>query len=392
MATLDAITAYFPDKTLTPLSSGTDEPTYASIKKARDELNGNAASIPSLRGGGIHGHLALTLTDAEYLQIANEAFDAPVHPGPLVYTANATGPQQVEQARLYKLNLEEFRVYLAVNQALRNQLLASVNPTYLLAVKDPILGFGQITCLALITHLRTVYGIITPMMLTQNKKKMAANWHPPTPIEDLFEQLRVGMEFAIEGGDAMSVQEQVRLGYNIIDETGLFTQACRDWRILTPVQQTFDEFKIHFKKWDRDRRYTDTSASAGYHGANQAVGCPITPLSSVAPPNDAMDARFDAMQLQIAALVTALSASKPTSAAFPSTVSLAGSVITQATTLHPTAIANTYCWTHGISRNPQHTSTTCEHPGEGHQRTATMTNQMGGSTRVWTAADRRAPR
>ena len=212
MATLDAITAYFPDKTLTPLSSGTDEPTYASIKTARDELNGNAASIPSLRGGGIHGHLALTLTDAKYLQIANEAFDAPVHPGPLVYTANATGPQQVEQARLYKLNLEEFRVYLAVNQALRNQLLASVNPTYLLAVKDPILGFGQITCLALITHLRTVYGIITPMMLTQNKKKMAANWHPPTPIEDLFEQLRVGMEFAIEGGDAMSVQEQVRLG------------------------------------------------------------------------------------------------------------------------------------------------------------------------------------
>ena len=392
MATLDAITAYFPDKTLTPLSSGTDEPTYASIKKARDELNGNAASIPSLRGGGIHGHLALTLTDAEYLQIANEAFVAPVHPGPLVYTANATGPQQVEQARLYKLNLEEFRVYLAVNQALRNQLLASVNPTYLLAVKDPILGFGQITCVALITHLRTVYGIITPMMLTQNKKKMAANWHPPTPIEDLFEQLRVGMEFAIEGGDAMSVQEQVRLGYNIIDETGLFTQACRDWRILTPVQQTFDAFKIHFKMWDRDRRYTDTTASAGYHGANQAEGRPITPLSSVAPPNDAMDARFDAMQLQIAALVTALSASKPTAAVFPSTVSLAGSVITQATTLHPNAIANTYCWTHGISRNPQHTSTTCEHPGEGHQRTATMTNQMGGSTRVWTAADRRAPR
>jgi hypothetical protein len=98
------------------------------------------------------------------------------------------------------------------------------------------------------------------------------------------------------------------------------------------------------------------------------------------------------MQLQIAALVTALSASKPTPAVFPSTVSLAGSVITQATTLHPNAIANTYCWTHGISRNPQHNSTTCEHPGEGHQRTATMTNQMGGSTRVWTAADRRAPR
>eukprot|EP00978_Attheya_sp_CCMP212_P042272 scaffold255061_cov58-Attheya_sp.AAC.1 len=71
-------------------------------------------------------------------------------------------------------------------------------------------------------------------MLTDNKMAIAANWHPPTPIEDLFEQLRVGKEFAIEGGDAMSVQEQVRLGYNIIDETGLFTNACRDWRILPP--------------------------------------------------------------------------------------------------------------------------------------------------------------
>eukprot|EP00978_Attheya_sp_CCMP212_P023124 scaffold70121_cov55-Attheya_sp.AAC.4 len=107
---MDAVTVYFPVKTLTPLSVGsTDEPTYKTIKLARDQLNGNAASIPSLRGGGIHGHLVLTLTDAEYLQVANNvAFVAPVHPDPLTYTANATGPQQIEQARLYKLNLESF--------------------------------------------------------------------------------------------------------------------------------------------------------------------------------------------------------------------------------------------------------------------------------------------
>eukprot|EP00978_Attheya_sp_CCMP212_P027600 scaffold92874_cov78-Attheya_sp.AAC.1 len=79
MATTDAVTVHFPVKTLTPpLSVGTDEPTYKTIKLARDELNGNAASIPSLRGGGIHGHLALTLTDTEYLQVANNvAFVAP---------------------------------------------------------------------------------------------------------------------------------------------------------------------------------------------------------------------------------------------------------------------------------------------------------------------------
>jgi len=76
----------------------------------------------------------------------------------------------------------------------------------------------------------------------------------------------------------MSIQEQVHLGYNIIDDTGLFTQACRDLHILAPALQTFDEFKNHFKRWDHDRSYTETTASAGYHGANQVVPRPITPL------------------------------------------------------------------------------------------------------------------
>eukprot|EP00978_Attheya_sp_CCMP212_P033901 scaffold139275_cov59-Attheya_sp.AAC.2 len=123
----------------------------------------------------------------------------------------------------------------------------------------------------------------------------------------------------------MSIQEQVRLGYNIIDEMGLFTNACRDWRILPPAQPTFDKFKLHFKRWDRDRRYTDTMASAGYHGAtNQAVQRPNTPISSVASPTDVMDAKIDAIQAQVSALLTALSASKNPPTTFPSTVSLAG--------------------------------------------------------------------
>ena len=402
MATLAAVTAYFPDKILTPLSLGTVEPTYETIKVARDQLNSNAASVPSLRGGGNHGHLSLTLTETEFLALPNtSAFAAPVHPGPLVHVRNADGPQQVEAARIYKLNLEEFRVYNAVDQALRNQLLVAVNPTYLQAVKDPILGFGQITCLAIITHLRDVYGIITPEMLDTNKQQMSAQWQPPTPIETLFEQLRSGKAFAVEGGDSMSEQEQVRIGYNIIAATNLFHDACRDWRGLTqPAQQTFVEFQKHFKRWERDRRLTDTSASAGYHGANQVVQHPEPVFP--APPVDATHAAIAALQVQMAALTTAIAPRQPMTMSYAQPVqtqsfpgvdmeSLAGSVITQ-TTLHPNAITNTYCWTHGTSSNPQHNSTTCEHPADGHKRNATMANQMGGSTRVWTAADRRTPR
>eukprot|EP00978_Attheya_sp_CCMP212_P039835 scaffold211074_cov85-Attheya_sp.AAC.1 len=222
---------------------------------------------------------------------------------------------------------------------------------------------------------------------------MAAAWHPPTPIEDLFEQLRVGTEFATEGGDAPSAQAHVRLGYKLVFQTGLFDQGCRAWRILPPANHTFTIFQTHFKQWDRDRRLLETAATAGYHGAANQVSATNAHQDAAI----ANQAEIAALRTQLAALTTAITAvdvvSRPGSpATFPGTASLAGSVITQATTVHPNALTNnSYCWTHGISRNRAHTSITCEHPAEGHQTAATMDNQTGGLTRVWGEADRRTP-
>jgi hypothetical protein len=41
-----------------------------------------------------------------------------------------------------------------------------------------------------------------------------------------------------------------------------------------------------------------------------------------------------------------------------------------------------YCWTHGVTKNPKHTSATCEHRAEGHKEKATIFNRMGGSTKL----------
>jgi hypothetical protein len=39
-----------------------------------------------------------------------------------------------------------------------------------------------------------------------------------------------------------------------------------------------------------------------------------------------------------------------------------------------------YCWTHGSSKNGNHTSMTCKNKDAGHQDAATVDNKMGGST------------
>ena len=56
----------------------------------------------------------------------------------------------------------------------------------------------------------------------------------------------------------------------------------------------------------------------------------------------------------------------------------------QSTTLQPYQQqqqynGQSYCWTHGVTNNPSHTSYTCRNPAHGHQSTATMANTMGGN-------------
>eukprot|EP00957_Ditylum_brightwellii_P084113 6394486-Ditylum_brightwellii.AAC.2 len=41
-----------------------------------------------------------------------------------------------------------------------------------------------------------------------------------------------------------------------------------------------------------------------------------------------------------------------------------------------------YCWSHGITIKANHTSQPCMRPKEGHKREATLTNMLGGETKL----------
>jgi hypothetical protein len=87
----------FPHPELSPLSSA-DKPTNASLKPLKKQLNANAMSIPSVQGGGAHGHLALTIPAASYLALTGIAFVAPLHHGPVpIHAVAATGPKSPKQ-------------------------------------------------------------------------------------------------------------------------------------------------------------------------------------------------------------------------------------------------------------------------------------------------------
>ena len=66
-------------ETLTPI---TGKPTNTTLQLLQRQLFTNARSVPSARGGGLHGHLAILLSDANYIACVGVAFLVPAHPGP----------------------------------------------------------------------------------------------------------------------------------------------------------------------------------------------------------------------------------------------------------------------------------------------------------------------
>ena len=70
-----------------------------NLRKIKNELKVNAASVPCDVGGGNHGHLGLIMTTVEYAYVDPTSYMRPIHPGILVITPgmtqyNATIPRE----------------------------------------------------------------------------------------------------------------------------------------------------------------------------------------------------------------------------------------------------------------------------------------------------------
>jgi hypothetical protein len=217
----------------------------------------------------------------------------------------------------------------------------------------------------MLQHLITTYGTLTIIDRNKNLQRLLTPWSPPSPIEDLFKQLSDRARFAKDAAEPIPDTQLARYDYNLLHDTGLFPEGCREWRLLPVADQTHARFVSHFTAQNRERLdNAPTSAAAGYHGLAAAV-------SHHPPPPD-----LPSLVQELQALRTSLAKLKYATPA----------VATPSVTPVTPSPALSYCWTHGSSKNLEHTSATCKGPAPGHQHLATATNKLGGSNKIWTPA------
>ena len=195
------------------------------MKTLNEELNVNTTSIVTTLGGGAHVHLALTISPAMYPTLSNTAFTIPTLPA-AVNTVGQTGPQIAALNRVYDKEKAEFHSYVNLQNALKKQLIAAIEPLYLQALRAPYVGFANVTVYDMLRHLYDTYANISADNLDENDKRLKAPWDPNAPFESFIKQVQDAITLSDHAGVPYTNKKVINIAYQTLEQTGSFEHDC----------------------------------------------------------------------------------------------------------------------------------------------------------------------
>ena len=86
-----------------------------------------------------------------------------------------TAQEQALRTEKFQQNKALFRKYTAVDRATKNQIIAAVEPVFLLPLVDQLTGFGQVSELTMLQNHFKSYGVIDKIYQEENAVKMMGN-------------------------------------------------------------------------------------------------------------------------------------------------------------------------------------------------------------------------
>jgi hypothetical protein len=316
-------------------------PTHLTLATLHRELNSYALTQKTTRGGGLHGYLALLMTNAEYAVISPTPFIIPLHPGQdPIHAPAATVAQITETNRAYTSNLTQYTAYHDIENKMKTMVLDAVPHTFVQILESQQFGFAQVATKTILAHLDTTYGEVTNEDLMRNLEQMNKPWDTSTPMENLWTQIQQARNYAAADNAITDTTALLSATQNLT-ATGVFTQAFEQWRGKTKAEQTYAGFMKHFTLANNNRLYTKTTAEAGYSATSNEKE--NGPRISNTPPNNQQNAG--------------------------------------------TIVGYHYCWSHGV--NKTHQGAHCTYPKEGHNKAATISNMQGGCQFIFVPLSKR---
>ena len=104
--------------------------------------------------------------------ISNAEYHRANRPGQYIIPAGTTQHMARTISDQYTEHMRSFREMIRVENALKQQIVAAVEPQYLLALRNSTTGKLNGTIAEIIKHLFQVYGQVTPQTLFKQEQKV----------------------------------------------------------------------------------------------------------------------------------------------------------------------------------------------------------------------------
>ena len=226
----DGIVAAFTHTTLEKIN-GT--PSRIDIDDAQEKQTENAASRPSTRGGGAHGHAGMVVPPARYVvEFSPTSYawepipeEAPVYPVGIISAAKRLLDNNFACAtRIY-------REQSGTHTALKNQLYQKYNPEFWTGVVHPGTGIATLSLLDMYVHLYVNYGQVTEGDLEEARSGITAQFEFATlPIEQYLFKVRRCQQLHRNALPPKPITDTHAIGieYLNLQRSGLYPLDCRE--------------------------------------------------------------------------------------------------------------------------------------------------------------------
>jgi len=252
-------------------------PTYEPLRKIKNEMKANAASVPCDLGGGNNGHLGLILSIPEYANVSLTPYCRPLHPGILNIPV---GTPNYEATRLTSEHKELIRLNREANNieaSLLKQLGHALPDLYLKSFRNQFSNTFTSDIPTILHYLFTTYGYITPEELKGQEETLCSKvFDIQQPLIILFDELKKLQQISVAALNPYTGTQMVNIGLKLIKNFNDFEKGLISWFERPVGEHTLINLKTHF-----EREYQALRRVRGTTMRNSAYFQQANALSSV---------------------------------------------------------------------------------------------------------------
>jgi hypothetical protein len=234
--------------------------------------------VPSTLGGSQNGHSGLLLSAARYNTLAHAVpWITPVNPGVFVPPNPGTGPQIAAASDVWCELKLQFELCQATDKALIAQLVDSIDPIYLRAMLNRATGQHSGSIRAVVLHLFSAYGKITPQQVKAKEMELyqMVHYDISQPVDTVFNSIDDLSDISENTNSPMTEQQMDNLAYVIFAKQSILQPDLRLWNRRPVSERTYTNLTHHLRDAQADLRSLPAAGDVCHqqpaHQANMAT-------------------------------------------------------------------------------------------------------------------------